>query len=180
LLFVFWNMTDIAARITELIAPSLEGLGYDLVRVQVEGRRTARVEIMAERRDGRPTSVEDCAQISRTASALLDVNDPIAGSYRLEVTSPGIDRPLLRPLDYQRFVGQAARIELKTPIQGRRRFSGTILDADEATVRIDLGEGVSAALPLAEIARAKLILTDRLIAATRPHTSTVDEESPPA
>jgi ribosome maturation factor RimP len=168
-------MSDLAARLADLIGPSLQGLGFELVRVQVDGRVNARVEIMAERCDGQPITVEDCAHISRTASAIFDVSDPIPGSYRLEVTSPGIDRPLLRSRDFQRFAGQAARVELKAAIEGRRRFTGTIVHADETTVCLDLGEGNTVALPLADIARAKLVLTDRLLAATKPNTSAPSE-----
>jgi ribosome maturation factor RimP len=164
-------MNALTERIAALIEPSLAGLGYDLVRVQVDGKRQARIQVMAERRGGGRITVEDCAAISRAVSALLDVEDPVEGAYALEVSSPGIDRPLVRPDDYRRFAGQVARIELKAPIEGRRRFTGTLLGTEADAVAIDLGGGLVARLPIEQIDRAKLVLTDSLIASTRPETA---------
>ncbi len=161
-------MHELADRIAATITPSLNAMGFELVRVRVDGKRQARVEIMAERHNRKPMGVVECTEISRAVSALLDVEDPIAGAYTLEVTSPGIDRPLLRPEDYRRFAGQTAKVELRFPDDGRRRFTGTIVEADDATVRLDLGQGEIRPLKFADIERAKLVLTDRLIAATRP------------
>ena len=110
--------------------------------------------------------VEDCADISRSISALLDVADPIAGAYTLEVSSPGIDRPLVRPEDYDRFAGFEARIELSAPLDGRKRFRGRLLGRAEEYVRL-VGEAGEVRLPLAGIARAKLVLTDDLLALAR-------------
>jgi ribosome maturation factor RimP len=108
-------------------------------------------------------TVEDCAEISRSVSALLDVADPIAGAYMLEVSSPGIDRPLVRPEDYDRFAGFDARIELDEPLDGRKRFKGKLLGRAADAVRL-IAETGEVLLPLAGIARAKLVLTDELIA----------------
>jgi ribosome maturation factor RimP len=153
--------------ITAIIEPSLEAMGYHLVRVMITGGRRATLQIMAERCDAAPMTVDDCAEISRSVSALLDVADPIAGAYMLEVSSPGIDRPLVRPEDYDRFAGFEARIDLATPLDGRKRFRGRLLGrAGDAADQIRLvGESGEVRLPLAAIARAKLVLTDELLAA---------------
>src|SRR5690242_9861791 len=141
-------------------------MGYRLVRVVVTSGRRPTLQVMAERLDDQPMTVEDCAQISRSVSALLDVADPIAGAYMLEVSSPGIDRPLVRPEDYDRFSGFEARIELAHPLEGRKRFRGRLLGLAAGCVRLatDAGE---AQLPLDDVARAKLVLTDDLIAAAQ-------------
>ena len=114
-------------------------------------------------------TVDDCALISRSVSALLDVADPIAGAYTLEISSPGIDRPLVRPEDYDRFSGFEARIELTQPFDGRKRFRGRLLGTADGEVRLATETG-EARLPLASVARAQLVLTDDLIAASRPRT----------
>lgn len=164
-------MNALADRIAALIEPSLTAMGYDLVRVMIDGKRQARVQIMAERSDGSGMGVEDCAQISRHLSALFEVEDPIEGSYTLEVSSPGIDRPLVKPADYARFAGHVAKVELKSARENRRRFTGTIKglegDADTRAVVLDTEEG-SVALPLSEIERAKLVLTDALLKSAKP------------
>jgi len=155
------------ARIETLIAPSLEAMGYRLVRVAVTGGRRAQVlQVMAERIDERPMSVEDCTEVTHTVSALLDVADPIEHAYMLEVSSPGIDRPLVRREDYERFQGHEARLELAAPIDGRRRFQGKLLGVEADRVKLSLGAEV-VELPLAHIQRAKLVLTDELLAAQR-------------
>src|SRR6266481_8979468 len=136
-----------------MIEPSLDAMGYRLVRVAVLGAGRATLQIMAERRDDAPMTVDDCAAISRAVSALLDVADPIASAYTLEVSSPGIDRPLVRPEDYNRFAGFEARIELNEPLDGRKRFRGRLLGCAEAHVRL-VGEAGEVSLPLAAIARA--------------------------
>ncbi len=156
------------ARIETLIAPSLEAMGYRLVRVAVTGGRRAQVlQVMAERIDDKPMSVDDCTEVTHTVSALLDVEDPIAHAYVLEVSSPGIDRPLVRREDYERFSGHEAKVELATAIDGRRRFRGKLLGVEGDCVRLSLGTEV-VELPLARIQRAKLVLTDELIAANQP------------
>jgi len=155
-------------RIETLIAPSLEAMGYRLVRVAVTGGRRAQVlQVMAERIDDRPMSVDDCTEVTHTVSALLDVEDPIEQSYVLEVSSPGIDRPLVRREDYERFKGHEAKLELAVPINGRRRFRGRLAGIDADQVRLDLGAEV-VALPLTRIQRAKLVITDELLARQRP------------
>jgi ribosome maturation factor RimP len=121
------------------------------------------LQIMAEPADGRPMDVEGCAKLSRAVSAVLDVEDPIPGSYTLEVSSPGIDRPLTRPKDYSRWAGHIARLETTEPIEGRRRFKGTLLGLMDGVVRLRLEDGAEAQVPLSAVSRAKLELTDALI-----------------
>ena len=150
-------------QIAAIIEPSLDAMGYRLVRVALLGARRATLQIMAERRDEAAMSVADCAEISRSISALLDVADPIAGAYMLEVSSPGIDRPLVRPEDYDRFAGFEAKIELAQPLSGRKRFRGRLLGRTGDAVRL-IGEGGEVSLPFAAITRAKLVLTDDLLA----------------
>lgn len=152
--------------IARLIEPSLEAMGYRLVRVAISGGRSVTLQIMAERRDEAAMTVEDCAEISRSISAVLDVADPIAGAYALEISSPGIDRPLVRPEDYDRFAGFEARVELSAPLDGRKRFRGRLLGRAADAVRLSTESG-EVRLPLAGIARAKLVLTDDLLAAAR-------------
>lgn len=155
---------DATARIAELIAPALGGLGLELVRVHFSSGRRPVLQVMAERSDG-TMSLDDCTEASRVISAILDVEDPIASAYTLEVSSPGIDRPLVRPADYARFAGHEARLETATMIDGRRRFRGRLLGLDGETVRM-VFEGGEIGIPFAEIASARLVLTDDLIAAS--------------
>ena len=156
-------------EIAQMIEPSLAAMGYRLVRVVVTSARRATLQVMAERIDDAPMTVDDCALISRSVSALLDVADPIAGAYLLEISSPGIDRPLVRPEDYDRFSGFEARIELTEPFAGRKRFRGRLLGTADGEVRLATEAG-EARLPLASVSRARLVLTDDLIAASRPRT----------
>jgi ribosome maturation factor RimP len=141
---------DRTRQIEDLIEPSLRDMGFQLVRVMLRGRERPTLEVMAERLDRAPMRVDDCAEISRAVSALLDVEDPLPGSYVLEVTSPGLDRPLVKPDDYVRFAGFEARIETVAPIDGRRRFKGRLggLEGDE--VRLEV-EGAPVAVPLSSI-----------------------------
>ena len=141
-------------------------MGYELVRVAVLGRDRPTVQIMADRADGAPMAVEDCEAISRAIGAVLDVEDPIPGAWTLEVSSAGIDRPLTRVKDWNRFAGHLVRAETLDPVDGRKRFSGIALGADETTARLRLDDGTEVALPLAGLRRAKLVLTDALIAAS--------------
>lgn len=150
--------------IVPIIEPSLEAMGYRLVRVAFLGAKRATLQIMAERLDGAPMTVDDCTEISRSVSALLDVADPIAEAYMLEVSSPGIDRPLTRAEDYDRFAGFEARVELGRPLDGRKRFRGRILGRAEDYVRL-VAETGEVMLPLADIAKAKLVITDDLLKA---------------
>ena len=153
-------------RIAQAIEPSLEAMGYRLVRVAVTSGRRATLQVMAERLDDQPMTVEDCAQISHSVSALLDVADPIAGAYMLEISSPGIDRPLVRAEDYDRFSGFEARVEVTRPIDGRKRFRGRLLGTAGGGVRLATETG-EVNLPLTDVARAKLVLNDDLINAAR-------------
>lgn len=154
------------ARVAEAIGPTVAHLGYELVRVQVLGRERPTVQIMADRADGSQITVEDCERISHSVSAVLDVDDPLPGRWTLEVSSAGIDRPLTRVKDWNRFAGHQARVEMLAPVEGRRRFTGIVLGADAAAARLRLDGGDDVALPLRDIRRAKLILTDALIEAT--------------
>jgi ribosome maturation factor RimP len=162
----FVGETGLAAQIAGLVEPVLVDLGFRLVRVVVSGRNGATVQIMAERPQGTIT-VEECAEISRQLSPVLDVQDLIQGSYTLEVSSPGIDRPLVRPSDFEDWAGHEAKIELKQPISGRRRFRGMLegVADDEVRIEVDLdqlGRQV-VGLPIGMIGEARLVLTDELI-----------------
>lgn len=154
---------DPAKRVETIIRPALNDMGFDLVRVQITGAQRRTLQIMAERHDDAGMTVDDCAAISRSVSALLDVEDPITGSYTLEVSSPGLDRPLTRPKDFDRFAGLEAKLELRRPMDGRRRFRGRLRGLSNDTVHIDV-EGCEVAIPFDEIDRAKLILNDELLA----------------
>lgn len=156
---------DQARAIEALLAPTLEDMGYSLVRVRMHGGRNMTLQVMAERVDDAAMKVEDCADISHAVSAILDVEDPIAGSYELEVSSPGIDRPLVKPRDFERYAGFEAKVELETPINGRRRFRGRLLGFADAQVRMRLDGGDDVELPFSNLKDAKLLLTDELIAA---------------
>jgi ribosome maturation factor RimP len=163
----FIRETGVAAAIAELTEPVLESLGFRLVLARILSGQGTIVEIMAERPDGSMT-IDDCRTVSLALSPVLDVHDPIAGSYRLQVSSPGIDRPLVRPSDFEDWAGFEARIELKEMIDGRRRFRGVIEGFEDGEVRIevDLGkdEGVKLlGLPIVLVGEAKLMLTDELV-----------------
>jgi ribosome maturation factor RimP len=158
-------MADAVARIERLIGPTIDSMGYELVRVTLGGgRQSAKLQVMAERKDRRPMTVEDCAEISRTISAVLDVEDPIESAYTLEVSSPGIDRPLTRPDDFERFKGFEARIESARPIEGRRKFKGILEGLDGGEVRIAC-DGAQIRVPLSEVQKAKLVINDALLKA---------------
>jgi len=166
-------MADHAA-LTQLIEPEVEGLGYGLVRVaMIGGGSDPTLQVMAERPDTRQLDLSDCERISRRLSEVLDGleaegRDPIAGGYRLEVSSPGIDRPLTRRSDFTDWAGHEARISLSEPRGGRKQFSGVIEGLDGDDVRLGGKDGQSYALPFTAIASAKLLLTDKLINATAP------------
>jgi len=158
--------TPLEARLAAVVEPVLAHMGYELVRVAVLGRERPTVQVMADRADGGLIGVDDCEAISHAVGAALDVDDPLPGAWTLEVSSAGIDRPLTRVKDWVRFAGHLARVELHGPIDGRRRFSGVVLGADEQVARLRLDDGAEVALPLSEVRRAKLVLTDALIEAT--------------
>jgi ribosome maturation factor RimP len=163
-LLVVSSLSIDANAIARIIEPSLEAMGYRVVRITALGQRGTTLQIMVERIDEVGMTVDDCAAVSRSVSALLDVADPIAEAYTLEVSSPGIDRPLVRPEDYDRYAGFEARIELNAPHEGRKRFRGRLLGRADGSVRLATEAG-EAQLPFADIVRAKLVLTDDLIAA---------------
>ncbi len=167
--------------------PAIEAMGFDLVRVQLSGGERPVLQIMIERADRVAMTVDDCAEVSRTVSALLDVEDPIGGAYTLEVSSPGIDRPLVRLADFVRFAGFEAKVETRMPVEGRRRFRGRILGAGDGMVRLALDPepapatkpkaprraaapapvaASAVAVPFEAIVKARLVLTDDLIAAS--------------
>lgn len=163
----FVKETGLAAGIAELAEPVLESLGFRLVLARILQGQGTIVEILAERPDGSMT-IDDCRTVSLGLSPVLDVHDPLPGSYRLQVSSPGIDRPLVRPSDFDQWAGFEAKIELKELIDGRRRFRGIIegYEEGEARIEVDLGkeQGVKLiGLPVGLIAEAKLVLTDALV-----------------
>ncbi|MCJ2080851.1 ribosome maturation factor RimP [Methylobacterium sp. J-090] len=161
--------TGVAARVVQVIEASIEGLGFRVVRVRVSSANGCTVQIMAERPDG-TMSVDDCEAVSRAISPLLDLDDPIGKPYYLEISSPGIDRPLVRAVDFERWAGYEAKIELAVPLEGRKRFRGIIRtpNSDGLTVPIDLPdvkEGLPSRidLPLRDLGDAYLVLTDDLV-----------------
>ena len=158
----------LAARVATIVEPVLEGLGFRLVRVRVSGLDGCTVQVMAERPDGTMT-IEDCEAASRALSPVLDVADPVDRAYRLELSSPGLDRPLVRRSDFERYAGNVVKIEMAVAIDGRKRFRGQLLGAegDAARIRRDdvpANEAADVLLPIEEMAEAKLVLTDALIA----------------
>ena len=156
-----------AARVAALAEPVLAALGYRLVRVRISAFAGCTVQIMAERPDG-TMAVEDCETASRALSPVLDVADPIEGAYRLEISSPGIDRPLVRRSDFDRYAGHVAHVEMQAPIDGRRRFRGELAGTDGGCARIRRTDAAADAnseilLPIDDMTEAKLVLTDALI-----------------
>lgn len=161
-------MTDIAL-LTRLIEPEATALGFDLVRVKMFGKGEERtLQVMAERPDTRQLTIDDCADLSRRVSDVLDEADPIEEAYRLEVSSPGIDRPLTRLKDYTDWQGHEARITLSEKLDRQRTFKGDLAGTDGDSVLIRSAAGVVSALPFERIEDAKLVFTDRLLAATAP------------
>jgi ribosome maturation factor RimP len=155
-------------RIKELIEPAAADLGFEIVRVRLYGGAPKTLQVMAERADG-TMSIADCAALSRAISPLLDVADPIAGGYRLEVSSPGIDRPLTRPKDFTRWAGHEAKIELERPLDGHKRFRGLLRGLEGNMVSLELSDTHEmVALLLADIGEAKLVLTDELLKSAPP------------
>jgi ribosome maturation factor RimP len=152
-------------RIADLIVEPLEAQGYELVRVAVIGTENPTVQIMADRADEAAFTLDDCTAVSRLLSAILDVEDPISSAWTLEVSSAGIDRPLTRTKDFNRYAGFDAKIELAFPGPGgRKRFTGALLGADAEEVRLRAETGETVVLKRADIRKAKLVLTDALIA----------------
>ena len=161
-------MADIGG-LTRMIEPEVKTLGYDLVRVaMIGGTSDPTLQVMAERHDTRQLDLEDCEKISRRLSDVLDLCDPIDGSYRLEVSSPGIDRPLTRRKDYEDWSGHEARVTLRDPRDGRKQFSGTLEGISGDEIKLVDKSGHAHSLAFSEISSAKLLLTDKLIKATAP------------
>ncbi len=154
--------TAIDRRIAEIIRPVIEDLGFELVRVRLQGGRTPLLQIMADRPEG-GINVDDCADISVAVSATLDVEDPVEDAYNLEVSSPGIDRPLTRLKDFETFEGYDVRLETNQPIDGRKRFKGILAGVEGDEVLINVEEG-TIGLNFDWLSDAKLVLTDELIA----------------
>ena len=175
--------TGVAARVAAVVEPALADLGLRLVRVKVSAANGCTVQIMAERPDG-TMSVEDCERASRAVSPVLDLEDPVPGAYHLEVSSPGIDRPLVRAGDFERWAGHEAKIELSLPLNGRKRLRGVNRGVEGETALLHLpdvkaGEEPVARLPLADIGEARLVLTDELVRESlrRGTAPTADEDA---
>lgn len=159
--------TGIDARVAQIVGPVADACGFRLVRVRLTGQNGLTLQIMAERPDGSMT-VEDCEELSRALSPALDVEDPIEKAYHLEVSSPGIDRPLVRVTDFAQWRGHLAKIETSVMVEGKKRFRGRIAEADEATLLVErdaasYGDEPTVRIPMETIAEARLILTDDLI-----------------
>lgn len=154
-------------KILGMINDPMEAMGYELVQIKLLGRENPTVQIMIERKDGTPITVADCSKLSREIGAILDVEDPIAGKWMLEISSPGIDRPLIRVKDWEKYVGHMAKAELEVPMDQRKRFTGTILKVvDGKSIVLRLMEGEEVELELSNIRKAKLLLTDMLLKGT--------------
>jgi ribosome maturation factor RimP len=157
----------LAARVSAVAEPVLQGMGYRLVRIRISGEAGCTVQIMAERPDG-TMLIDDCEAVSRALSPVLDVADPIERAYRLEISSPGIDRPLVRRSDFERYGGHLVKIEMAVAAHGRKRFRGTLAGVEGNAVRLRrddvAGEDADVLLVMEEIADARLVLTDELVA----------------
>lgn len=162
----FYNETGLAATLAGLVEPVLENLGYRLVRVKISGRDGQTVQIMAERPDG-SMSIDDCETVSRELSPLLDAHDLISDAYRLEISSPGIDRPLVRASDFENWAGHLAKLELREAVDGRRRFQGKLEGFEDGEVRVELDlpdvGATTIGFPLSLVSEARLVMTDDLI-----------------
>ncbi len=152
---------DAIEKIKAIIEPTVEAMGFELVRVTYGGAQRPKLQVMAERPDGTMT-VDDCADLSHELSALLDVEDPISGEYILEVSSPGLDRPLTRLKDFERWKGFEARIELESPLDGRRRFRGILMGLEDGVIVLRV-EGQVVRLDFEKVHKAKLVMTDELL-----------------
>ena len=160
--------TGVAARVAAIVAPVLIDLGFRLVRVKVSALDGCTVQIMTERPDG-TMAIEECETVSRALSPVLDVADPIERAYRLEISSPGLDRPLVRRSDFERHIGHVVKVELAVALEDQRRFRGVLATIENVAARIRMGDGTDSAadvlLPFDDMIDAKLVLTDDLIAA---------------
>ncbi len=159
------TLNPLEEKVIAAIEPAAADLGYRLVRVRVAGLRRKRLQIMAERLSDGEMGIEDCEALSRAISPILEAQDPIPGEYDLEVSSPGIDRPLVVPADFVRFAGHEAKIELARPLNERRRFRGIITQVAGEEIVLQLSDSeIPARLPFSAISEARLVLTDALIA----------------
>ncbi|HHL43326.1 MAG TPA: ribosome maturation factor RimP [Hellea balneolensis] len=159
--------TSMDERILEIIDPLARDMGYNVVRLRLQGGKRATLQIMAERSEDGTMSVEDCARLSREISSTLEVEDPIDSAYVLEVSSPGLDRPLTALDDFKTYDGYLARIELDRLVEGRKRFRGHLAGVEDDQIAIDLdGEAETALIPFAWLSEAKLLITDEMIKKT--------------
>ncbi len=156
--------SPIEERLTALLGPAIEGLGFELVRIRIIGGGKATIQVMAEKPD-RTMTVVDCARVSREISAVLDVEDPMAGEYTLEVSSPGIDRPLTRLKDFEDFKGLEAKVETRILIEGQKRFRGILAGVEKDRIKL-LMEGREIEILFEDIERAKLVMTEDLVRAS--------------
>ena len=147
------------------IAPTLEAMGFEVVRVALTSGPRKTLQVMADRQDGSLISVDECSEISQALSAIFDVEEPIKGAYDLEISSAGIDRPLTRPKDFATYAGFEAKVETKAPLAGRRRFKGRLKGVNAANEVVITVDGADVTVPIDAIGAAKLVLTDDLIAA---------------
>lgn len=169
-------MADIA-RLTQLIEPEAQALGFDLVRVKMfGGKDDLTLQVMAERPDTRQLTIDDCADLSRRISDTFDEVDPIAEAYRLEVSSPGIDRPLTRLKDFTDWAGHEARIALTAPVDGRKQLTGELAGVEGDRITIDVKKHMAMTIGFDQVADAKLLITDKLLAATAPLSTAGAEE----
>ena len=172
----------VAARVAAIAEPVLSGLGYRLVRIRLSGLAGCTVQIMAERPDGSMT-IEDCEAVSRALSPVLDVADPVERAYHLEISSPGMDRPLVRRSDFERYAGNRVRIEMSVAIEGRRRFRGVLVGTEGSAARIHRedaapGEPADVLLPIEEMADAKIMLSDDMITQSLRRGKDAEREAP--
>jgi len=155
--------TALDDQLDDLLRPTIESMGFEVIRIRLMGSSPQVLQIMAERPDG-TISIDECADISRAVSAVLDVEDPVSGNYNLEVSSPGIDRPLTRLKDFERFDGYEAKLELRQSVDGQRRFRGTLDGVEDGEIRIATEHGILG-FALEMIDQAKLVMTDELLKA---------------
>jgi len=159
------KLSPVEQRVSDIIVPSIDEMGFRVVRIRLSGQDKGKsLQLMIEKKDHSTLNVDDCAEVSRTASLLLEVDDPVPGAYNLEVSSPGIDRPLTAEEDFVRYKGFVAKIETDTLVNGRKRFRGNIKECNDGIVTITV-DSEDYDVPCADISQSKLVLTDELIAA---------------
>ena len=162
--FVKENMMQIKHHLHDLIEPIVEGLGYEMVRIMTIGQKNPTLQIMIDRKDGQEINVDDCATVSRKISEMMDEKDPIKDQYSLEVSSPGLDRPLTKPEHFKRFLGYETKIETSEEVDGRKRFKGKTKSVDaNNNIVLDM-DGTEYSIPFDAISKAKIVLTDELLA----------------